>query len=147
HRLRQRHPRRPHRPVPIGVDPVPRGSTHGALIGPRAEGPARPPEHRDSGIGVRIKRPERISERHRSRSVDSVPNLRPLKYDSPPSPRLLYSHSHASSASVNGRAWVSGLRSRYGAGTACPRRKALRSQPAPRWYTAPARAWVLERWG
>ena len=81
HRLAEQHPRRPDRPVAVGLDPAARGAArlaHRLEVGAGAELAARAGQHRDGQRVVGVEAPERVGQRVRGRAVDRVRHLGPV---------------------------------------------------------------------
>ena len=93
HRLRQPHPRRPHRPVAVVLDPV----VHRLEVRARAERATLAVQHRDTGVVIRVERQERLHQRVGRGTVHGVPRLRPIQDHGRDGAVLLDAHAHPGS--------------------------------------------------
>ena len=82
-RLRQQHPRRPHRTIDrhVGVDVVPAAGADRLEIGAGAERATGPGQHGDGKVVVGLEGSERRCQRGGGRAVDGVADVGPVDRD------------------------------------------------------------------
>ena len=94
-RFVEQQPRGPHRPVAFRRHAVVLARGELLRIGPGAESPSFPPEHRHARFRVGLERPEGVRERSRRLRIHCVPRRRPAEDDRRDGPLLLDAHAHA----------------------------------------------------
>ena len=76
-RLREQHPRRPHRAVAVRFDAIASAFANGLQVGSGAEGATRAGEDRDRLTTIRVEGAERVGEGRGGGTVDRVADLGP----------------------------------------------------------------------